>query len=87
MNRLSLVEEASTDAQILQNRMAIDPDRIDFPLVVNHPIQIDTVPHASIERAPDLGEHSREILAELGYTDTDVDKLIELGFVAEPVGN
>jgi crotonobetainyl-CoA:carnitine CoA-transferase CaiB-like acyl-CoA transferase len=33
---------------------------------------------------PRLGEHSREILAEAGYSSVDISKLIDTGVTAEP---
>jgi crotonobetainyl-CoA:carnitine CoA-transferase CaiB-like acyl-CoA transferase len=33
---------------------------------------------------PRLGEHSREVFAELGYTDSDIDRLVDDGIVIAP---
>ena len=69
VNRVAIVEETKNDVQILDNRMASAPERDDVtvPLVVNHPIQITSVPQVGPIRAPDLGEHAEDILKELGY--------------------
>ena len=69
VNRVAIVEETKNDVQILDNRMASAPERDDvtIPLVINHPIQISSVPQVGPIRAPDLGEHAEDILKELGY--------------------
>ena len=71
MNRVAVVEETTADEQILLNEMATPPsqDDIDVPLLVNHPLKITSVPSVETKRAPGLGEHSAEILAELGYSE------------------
>lgn len=83
VNRVGIVEETKDDTQVRMNRMVSEPDGFDYPPVVNHPVQVDTVSHAPMTRAPGLGEHTREIMMELGYTESDIDKLIELGYAAE----
>ena len=35
-------------------------------------------------RAPELGEHSREVLAGLGYSDEQIDALVERGVTGGP---
>lgn len=86
VNRIGIVEEAPFDRQILTNRMASKPDADDIgePLVVNHPVQVSGVNHAPIERAPNLGEHSREIVATLGYDESRIEELLVQGVIGEP---
>ena len=83
---MAVVEESATDAQVLQNRIAMVPDEdsVGVPLLVNHPLQVSGVDHVPVVAAPGLGEHSKEILEELGYDSNTVDKLIASGAVATP---
>ncbi|MCY4128459.1 MAG: CoA transferase [Gammaproteobacteria bacterium] len=86
INRIGIVEETPTDSQIRLNRMVTkpaDPD-IDVPLVVNHPVQVSGVDHVPMELAPRLGEHSREVLNELGYETSTIDEFMADGVVVEP---
>ena len=41
-------------------------------------------PQSVRRTAPMVAEHTREILSELGYDDGDIDRLIEVGAIAEP---
>ena len=83
VNRIAIVEEAPDDEQILVNGMAIAPEDegIGVPLLVNHPIKATSVPPVGPKRAPDLGEHSAEILAELGYDDAEITAMREDGII------
>lgn len=83
VNRIGIVEETVDDAQVLQNAMAVRPqaDDIDVPLVLNHPIKITSVPQVGPRRAPDLGEHSEEILKELGFGDEAISGLKQRGVI------
>ena len=82
-NRIAIVEETPDDEQILANGMAAAPEdeSVAVPLVVNHPIKVTSVPPARQKRAPALGEHAAEILAELGYDDADIRSMREDGVV------
>lgn len=84
VNLMAVVEESGTDAQVLQNRIAMVPDEdsVGVPLLVNHPLQVSGVEHVPVVAAPGLGEHSKEILEELGYDPSTVEKLIASGAVA-----
>ncbi|HEY0821615.1 MAG TPA: CaiB/BaiF CoA-transferase family protein [Rhizobacter sp.] len=52
--------------------------------LVRTPINLSRFPHpeAFHHAAPDPGEHTRELLQELGYADTDIDQLQAQGAIA-----
>ncbi len=83
VNRVAIVEEKATDRQIMENRMAVRPDdpEMGVPLLVNHPVQVTSVPHVVPRRPPRHGEHSEEILREIGYDDGAIDALRERGVI------
>ena len=83
VNLVALVEETKNDPQVLQNQMVVAPedDRIKTPLIVEHPIQISNVPKVGPTCAPALGEHTGEVLADLGYTVEEVTRLRESGII------
>ena len=74
VNLVALVEESKNDPQVLQNQMVVAPedDRIKTPLIIEHPIQISNVQKVGPTCAPGLGEHTEEVLADLGYTAEEV---------------
>lgn len=83
VNLMAIVEESANDQQVLQNRMAMVPDKgsVGVPLLLNHPVQVSGVEHVPVSAAPGLGQHSREVLVELGYDQNVVSELIEIGAV------
>lgn len=83
VNLVALVEESKNDPQVLQNQMVVAPedDRIKTPLIIEHPIQISNVLKVGPTCAPALGEHTGEVLADLGYSVAEVTRLRESGVV------
>ena len=83
VNRIAVVEETATDEQVLINEMAGKPDdpEITVPMLVTHPVKITSVPTVGPKRAPDLCEHSAEILRELGYDDADIASMLKDGVI------
>lgn len=82
VNRVALVEDALDDVQVAENSIAVEPpleSGIDLPMLLNHPLQISTVAHAPMHRAPELGEHSEEVLRELGYSTDAIAAMREAG--------
>ena len=49
-----------------------------------HPIHFGGGPPPAPIAAPELGQHSREILAWLGYADEEIERLCRVGAVVEP---
>ncbi len=83
VNLIAVVEEKATDAQVLENRMAVRPSdpEMGVPLLINHPLKITSVPQVEPKRPPRLGEHSRQILQELGYDDARIQSLADKGVI------
>jgi crotonobetainyl-CoA:carnitine CoA-transferase CaiB-like acyl-CoA transferase len=79
VTRVSGLEEAVRGDVARERRTFIDSDGV--PLV-RLPWLVDGQPVPWGRRAPRLGEHSLDILAELGYADEDVRLLVESGAVS-----
>jgi crotonobetainyl-CoA:carnitine CoA-transferase CaiB-like acyl-CoA transferase len=57
-----------------------DPERYGEPVIVNTPIIADGAPRAR-DRAPELGEDTASLLAELGYDSARIEQLARAGVV------
>jgi len=79
------VPDVARDPQIRHNDMIVATDhatlgRLD---VTGVPIKLRGTP-GSVRRAPPvLGQHTRELLAELGYADAEIARLVDGGDAAE----
>ena len=74
--------ELINDVQIQVNNMAIDPaDDYGLSKVIRDPINVDGIGRKPPERSPELGEHTDEVLAELGLSAEEVAELRERGIV------
>ncbi len=69
------------DAQLIANNVIIRTghDDPDYQWTIANPIEFDGEPHRKPALAPQIGQHTREILAELGYSDAELDALIDSG--------
>lgn len=81
VTRVSGLEEAVTSEVARERRSFMDSDGV--PLV-RLPWLVDGQPIEWLRPAPRLGEHSLEILAELGYDAAQRDALLQGGAVATP---
>jgi len=82
-NRMGLIEELPDNEQVMINRMVVPPadGRIGMPWVIDHPVGVSGASKVGPRKAPDLGEHSEEILAELGYSDARIAELKANGVI------
>jgi crotonobetainyl-CoA:carnitine CoA-transferase CaiB-like acyl-CoA transferase len=60
------------------------PDEVSETTMLATPADFAEHPAGPRYRAPRLGEHSRQVLGELGYTDEQVDELVGAGVVGSP---
>jgi crotonobetainyl-CoA:carnitine CoA-transferase CaiB-like acyl-CoA transferase len=77
------IEEALTHPQTLARDMVVDIDhpRAGPVKALGCPIHFSATPAAVTRPAPGLGEHTRDVLREYGYTDADIDRFVAEGVV------
>lgn len=76
------VDELPNDPQVVANNMAIQPTQeVRMPAVIKHPVNVEGLSTRPAGPAPGLGQHSEEILAELGYTADDIAQIKEQGII------
>jgi crotonobetainyl-CoA:carnitine CoA-transferase CaiB-like acyl-CoA transferase len=76
--------ETFADPQVIHNGMAVEvrharAGKIKVPGV---PIKLERTPGAVLRAPPSLGEHTREVLKELGIADGEMDELRRSGVIA-----
>lgn len=72
--RVGLVEELIHDDQVRVNDMVVAPSdsEMEMPWVINHPVKIESIPQVGPKKAPEVGEHSDEVLSDLGYGEEEI---------------
>lgn len=76
------IDDLADDQQVLENDMAIPaPAGSGMQRMIKHPVNIDGLATREHAPAPEQGQHSDEVLQELGYTQEQVTKLREDGVI------
>ena len=67
------IDDLASDEQLTANNVVMAPsDDIAADYVINHPVNVDAVSRRGIRRAPEPGEHTDAVLAELGFDSKTV---------------
>ncbi len=82
---LPTYDEVARDPQMRANGMLVDFDHPRFGrlVTVDSPISVTGVPKAPPRAAPDLGQHTREVLTGLGYTDPQIRDFLGRGVAVQ----
>jgi crotonobetainyl-CoA:carnitine CoA-transferase CaiB-like acyl-CoA transferase len=75
--------EVTKDRQAIENDFFVDWDHPIYGKirVLNNPIKLSLTKAQIQSKAPDLGEHTDEIMKDLGFSATEIENLKNLGAV------
>ncbi len=83
-------EQVERDPQVVFNKMIMDVEHPDVGNVklLSHPVRYDGKAPAVTRPPPRIGEHTREVLAELGYSPAEIEAFVNSAVVKPmPVEN
>jgi crotonobetainyl-CoA:carnitine CoA-transferase CaiB-like acyl-CoA transferase len=77
-------KEVLADPQVIENDVFIPFEHPEFgPIrVMSNPVKLSQTPATIRRRAPEFGEHSEEVLLELGYSWEDIEQFRAGGVIA-----
>ena len=81
------IAQVYQDPQVQAREMMVDLEDPELGTLHNIgiPVKLSATPGRIRRRAPALGEHSAEILSEFGFSEEEVNGLVEAGVVGTPV--
>ena len=77
------IGEVVESAHLIENEVIVETlsDDPDFRWTIANPIQLGSLKHRRAGDPPRLGEHTRSILATLGYGEDQIEALLNQGIV------
>jgi crotonobetainyl-CoA:carnitine CoA-transferase CaiB-like acyl-CoA transferase len=81
------MEQVYRDPQVQARQMVVDLDDPSLGRLHNMgiPLKLSATPPSIRRRAPALGEHSREVLLEAGFSEPEVQSLVQAGVVISSI--
>ncbi|MBT4161100.1 MAG: CoA transferase [Gammaproteobacteria bacterium] len=71
-----------TDDHLTLNKMITPPvDDVGIDFIVNDPVNVNGLARVGATRAPEIGEHTDEVLAELGFDKSTIKSMHDKGIV------
>jgi len=75
-------QDLPDDPQVIANDMAMTAvDDVGMARIIRDPVNVDGVARIGPKKAPALGEHTDEILREMGYAQSDIERMRAAGIV------
>ena len=83
IERVATFADVQQDPHLPLNGMVAPPvdDDVGIDLIINDPVNVEGVKKIGAKKAPDNGEHSLEILSEMGFSDAEISDLQENGVI------
>ncbi len=81
---IARIDELPDDPQLNANGVFRAVEGTPGLRTIDSPLHLDGAPKRPAGRAPELGEHGREILRGLGYAEARIDALVRDGVLREP---
>ena len=83
------MEQVYRDPQVLARDMLVDTEDPELGTIHNIgvPVKLSATPGSIRRRAPALGEHSGQILLDHGFTQSEVDELLNAGVILANQGS
>jgi crotonobetainyl-CoA:carnitine CoA-transferase CaiB-like acyl-CoA transferase len=80
------IEQALTHPQAIAREMVVETEHPTAGRVkgVGHPVKFASLPRPEPKAAPELGQHSVQVLKEFGFTDVEIDSLIAEKVILQP---
>lgn len=80
------IPDVASDPQVLHNQMLVDVPHATLGSVriTNVPVRLSRTPGGVRRGPPVLGEHTAEVLAEIGYSTAEIDALLAQGVAVQP---
>ena len=71
------MQDLLNDEQLRAANVVVQPSDPSVPasLIVNHPINVDGLARVGPTHAPEVGEHTAEVLGELGFSAAEIEAL------------
>lgn len=81
---INSVPEALNDPQTAARDMVIGmtDERVDNFRTIGHPVKFSGTPATVSRNAPDIGQHSDEVLSEMGFSAKEIERWRQTGVVA-----
>lgn len=82
VERVAQFSDLPQDPHLLLNGMVSKPaEDVGIKHIINDPVNVGGVAKIGAKKAPDLGEHTNDVLAQLGFSSNEVNKLRDDGIV------
>src|SRR5262249_61144352 len=80
------VDEALDSELVRAREMVVEMQQPELGTIrqLGVPVKMSRTPGDPTRPAPAFGEHTREVLAEAGYSDEEIDAMLESGAAAGP---